>query len=103
MNPFRRIIFVFCILSISTWQMSAQLTAPLNSSGEPFSLKEGSSFTASGGSAKSVAVSQIAGELREADEIIRQNYGGAVTNADLTKNALDGMLRSLDPHSNFFD
>lgn len=104
MNRLRRIIYVSCIVSIWAWQLSAQLTAPLNSSGEPFNLKAGSSFTASGGTAKSAAVSEIAGDIREADEVIKQNYGGgAVTNTDLTKNALDGMLRVLDPHSNFFD
>lgn len=39
----------------------------------------------------------------DAMELIRANYVADVTTEDLTKAAIQGMLRTLDPHSNFFD
>ena len=112
MNRFRRIAYVSFLVSTAAGQLTAQLTTPLNPSVEPFSIKNGSTFSASGGSEKpkmesvgSVArSSRIAADIREAEEIVSRNYlGGVTNNGDLTKKALDGMLRSLDPHSNFYD
>lgn len=44
-------------------------------------------------------------DLAEAMEIIRRNQidGGGIDTNDLTKSAITGALRSLDPHSNYFD
>jgi carboxyl-terminal processing protease len=106
MNCLRRIGSVLFLVSTSVGQLCAQLTAPLNAS-EPFDLNRGSSFSASGGTkAGSVSSrpSEIAADIREAEDIINQNYGGGtVTNTDLTKDTLGEMLHSLDPHSSFFD
>lgn len=80
---------------------------------EPFSIKRGSTFSASGGSAsvdrdtseKESSSRRIAADIIEAEAIIKNNYIGArnVTNNDLTKSALEGALLALDPHSTFYD
>jgi C-terminal processing protease CtpA/Prc len=81
---------------------------PLGAPVEPFSIKPGSSFTASGGSPgaaeKGARISEITADIREAEEIIRRNQvdGRSLSAEDLTSAAMDGALRSLDPHSNFF-
>ncbi len=78
---------------------------------EPFKIARGSLFSASVPQA-SVASrpSQINGEAISADfaaalEIIGKNYvGGRRLNyGELTKASLTAMLRTLDPHSNYFD
>lgn len=80
---------------------------------EPFSIKRGSTFSASGGSAslgsdsseKESASRRIAADILEAEALIKNNYitGRKVTASELTKNALDGALLALDPHSSFYD
>lgn len=79
----------------------------------PFRIALGRTFSASSvrtadpaASSESVeAESRITTELQEALSIIRQNYveGSRVDAGGLTRSSIDGMLRSLDPHSNFFD
>jgi C-terminal processing protease CtpA/Prc len=48
---------------------------------------------------------QITSDIREAEELIRNNQvdGRKITSDEMTKSALTGALRSLDPHSSFFD
>ena len=91
----------------------AQSTAPFNPAAEPFSINQGSTFSASGGSRNmgaeagntSSKPSSIASDILAAEQIIGRNYVSpkAANTNELTKTALDGMLRSLDPHSNFYD
>ncbi len=87
------------------------MKAPLNRS-DPFTISNGSTFSASGGSpTRSVGggsmerSEQIASEIREAQTLLQQHYigGPKARLPELTKNALDGMVRALDPHSNFHD
>ncbi len=110
MNRFRRIAYVLLLPSLAAGQLSAQLQVPFNPGPEPFVLKSGSTFSASGGSANSGTESRskpsrVAADIREAEQIIARHYIGttATNGRALTKAALDGMLRSLDPHSNFDD
>jgi carboxyl-terminal processing protease len=76
---------------------------------EPFKITEGSSFTASRNSlnpnAEPNAASNITQDFREALEVIRENYvgGSRIDYSELTKSAITSMLRTLDPHSNYFD
>ena len=113
MSYISRIVYLLFLVSITCGQMAAQLKTPLNAPVEPFSIKRGSTFSASGGSPNARAeatinfskTSQIAADISEAEEIIRQNQvdGRRITSSQMTKTALTGALRSLDPHSNFFD
>jgi carboxyl-terminal processing protease len=87
------------------------MKAPINPPVEPFSIKRGSTFSASGGSATAETTenetrpSRIAADILEAEAIIKNNYigGRKITNNDLTKIALEGALLALDPHSSFYD
>ena len=78
----------------------------LNDVVEPFAIRPGSSFAASGSSADlNRKPSRIAADLIEAERIIRDNsvVGRKIDNNELTKKALEGALRTLDPHSSYFD
>jgi carboxyl-terminal processing protease len=79
---------------------------------EPFSISRGKSFSASPAHSKNVSgaktqigATEITDDFAEALEIIRNNHigGKTIDNNDLTKQSVAGMLRSLDPHSNYFD
>lgn len=70
---------------------------------EPFKLTEGSSFSASGNST-SRKTRKISSEIAEAEALIRENLAGSLPDdPQMTRLAAVGALRSLDPHSNFFD
>lgn len=80
---------------------------------EPFKISPGSSFSAgvprtnqtdSINSGKK-AQNAISEDFSEAIEIIKNNHisGKKLDVAQLTKNSITSMLRSLDPHSNYFD
>ncbi|MDQ6787901.1 MAG: S41 family peptidase [Acidobacteriota bacterium] len=82
---------------------------------EPFKISRGSSFAASapkGGGRQNLA--NLSEEMRndlitqdfaEALAVINKNYFGGkrVDYNDLTKSSITAMLRTLDPHSNYFD
>ena len=83
---------------------------------EPFSIKKGSSFSASSSrpnpsqlqnSSKSVQIpnENISRDFSEALEIIRKNHvdGKDVNFNELTKSSIESMLHVLDPHSNYYD
>ncbi|HEY0460074.1 MAG TPA: S41 family peptidase [Pyrinomonadaceae bacterium] len=77
---------------------------------EPFKIGRGSSFSASTPRSNPEQNPQIPGsdvtqDFAEALEVIRKNYvdGKTVNYNELTKAAIDSMLHSLDPHSNYFD
>jgi carboxyl-terminal processing protease len=88
-------------------QPASRLTEP-----EPFRIGSGSSFSASapGRTAAGKPIgsnaerTKIINDIREAEELIAQNYaGGKPRTADLTHSALTSLLHVLDPHSNYFD
>lgn len=87
--------------------ISAQVKTSIIPPSEPFSITTGSSFSASGGTETSntAARSKITAQIAEAEEIIRQNHvaGQKIKFTDMTKSTLEGALRVLDPHSNFYD
>ncbi len=101
------------IASIAAMTATGQMNKSLNEGGEPFSIKQGSTFSASGGfpGRRPAAVesdhqrSRIIDDLREAQKIVDRNYVNdpSVGSAEVyTKLAVAGMLRSLDPHSTFY-
>lgn len=111
MSRIRALTF-FAIASL-TQTTSAQMKQGPNAPVEPFSIKRGSTFSASGGSASVSTDSsenestskRIAADILEAEAIIKNNYisGQKITNNDLTKIALESSLLALDPHSSFYD
>ncbi len=51
----------------------------------------------------STTTSKVYRDYVDAMELIKANYVEDATYENLTKSAVQGMLRTLDPHSNFFD
>src|SRR3954447_21626670 len=113
MNRLKLCVHLLWVLLIAIAPAFSQLMSPLTAPVEPFSINKGSSFSASGGSAnathdpfeKRSKTTQITSDIREAEELIRDNQvdGRKLSSDEMTKTALTGALRSLDPHSNFFD
>lgn len=111
----RRILFrFFIILALGASGVFAQQkTISQLPEGEPFKIASGSSFSASVPQSREIVPTnnqKIAGETVTDDfsaalELIRNNYvdGKRINYNELTKSSLTGMLRSLDPHSNYFD
>lgn len=86
---------------------SSQLPQP-----EPFKISRGGSFAASPSRPVTDAppstgqgIDKISDDFAEAIEIIRKNYvnGSTADYNELTKSSITSMLRTLDPHSNYFD
>lgn len=82
--------------------------SPLTPAAEPFTLVEGSSFSASGGSGsdrnskRPVRLDTIKSDLEEALEVIRKNHVSNIKADVLTDSAIASMLKVLDPHSNYY-
>ncbi|MFN2501478.1 MAG: S41 family peptidase [Pyrinomonadaceae bacterium] len=80
-----------------------------NVAADPFVIGHGITFSASGGSAgassSSVMRSRILAEMREAEHIINRFHvdGRRIETSSLSSAAVNGMLRSLDPHSHFYN
>jgi carboxyl-terminal processing protease len=74
---------------------------------EPFKIGRGSSFSASSPRSSEYKSTRenISQDFSEAMKIIRENYvaGKQVDFNELTKSSITAMLRTLDPHSNYFD
>ena len=80
---------------------------------EPFKISKGSLFSAGvprtdpGNPAQTIEKSQnsVTQDFSEALEIIKKNHvsGDKIDYNQLAKNSITSMLRSLDPHSNYFD
>ncbi|HLM60163.1 MAG TPA: S41 family peptidase, partial [Pyrinomonadaceae bacterium] len=80
---------------------------------EPFKIAHGTSFSASVPQAKEnfpaktnqIPETRVSADFSAALEIIRNNHvdGKKIDYNDLTKSSLNSMLRTLDPHSNYYD
>lgn len=104
----RRFALALIVLCITSLLANGQLQTSVTRSADPFSIRRGSTFTASGGGAGGSAeakASRVTTDISEAERIIRENFvdSGVVTNDDMTRTALEGALRSLDPHSNYYN
>lgn len=105
------IISPLCISSVLS-QLKPSAISQLPQA-EPFRISRGSSFSASASQARQAVpqnVSQtgqdkITKDFSDALEIIGKNYAGGkqIDYNELTKSSITSMLRTLDPHSNYFD
>lgn len=107
-------LLLFCAVSIGFSSIAAAQNAPLPNFVEPFQISRGKMFAAGSApepraepsAAKKTFENQyVAGDFEEAVKIIRQNYVGGkkLDLNELTKSSIDAMLRTLDPHSHYFD
>ena len=109
MHGCSRLLVSLLLVSLTGTHLVAQPKASVNQPPDPFSIKRGSSFAASGSDASSIqhpaTLSGLASDISEAEDIIRRNFIGyrSLRDDEMTKNALTGALKSLDPHSHFYD
>lgn len=104
-------IAVLCVISNVTSNIEAQARSPFDKPIEPFSISRGTSFEVSGSDPANALLpngerpSKIASEFLEAEELIRKQHidGRKATFQSMTRSALVGALKSLDPHSDFYD
>ena len=104
-------VSLLCILAATPlFSQETKITRiPKSSDSDPFKLTTGSSFSASGsgGSRSSSAESKetVASDFEEALEIIRNNHfdGPKLGTESLTSSAISSMLKTLDPHSNYYN
>jgi carboxyl-terminal processing protease len=77
------------------------------SSPDPFSIEQGSSFSASSPAKTkripAIAVSSVLSDIQEAISVIRQNHIVRASEPELAKSSVNSMLKSLDPHSTYYD
>lgn len=107
------LIALICIFGAGTARPQESGARPVSQlpPNEPFKIKPGSSFSASGSSPniqRPIADTErerIVSDVSEALGIIKKNYvGGSSTDpTGLVKSAIETSLHSLDPHSNYFD
>jgi carboxyl-terminal processing protease len=107
-------VVLFCIAGVlpALPQAKGKTLTELPQS-EPFKINFGGSFSASptriGGDLPDAAgrtgTDRISADFAEALEIIRKNHvnGKTADYNELTKSSITSMLRTLDPHSNYFD
>ena len=103
------VIFVSSLVNFS--QQRANLTTGGDT--DPFTIKRGTSFSASKPtttadiptSSVKGSTGEIVRDLSEALEILRNNFvaGERLDFNAVTKSALESALRTLDPHSTYFD
>jgi len=103
-------VFLFFVVSASlVFSQKREKTALQLPEVEPFSINIGKSFAASSSHSKTLSNRTdryvIAEDFTDALEIIRNNHVGGKKNDynRLTKTSISVLLRTLDPHSNYFD
>lgn len=116
-SPVFALTLLFCALSV-TFSQTTEKTLTINPSPQsevdPFRIEKGSTFSASakpqkkqdyGVQAVEFERDNITNDFIDALDIIRNNYVDAkrINYNELTKSSISAMLRTLDPHSNYFD
>ncbi|MEP6902536.1 MAG: S41 family peptidase, partial [Actinomycetota bacterium] len=111
----RRVVSILLILSfgfVFVFPQTKQKPVSQFENVEPFSIGKGSSFSASvprsnsdSSQTQAIPNGNISQDFSDALEFIRKNHvdGKNVNYNELTKSAIDSMLHTLDPHSNYFD
>ncbi len=116
MQNTKALLFLLTLLAaLPAFAQSKQSGASQFPSVEPFRIQRGSSFAASpastGKERNLAAISKekqnelITRDFADALAVVKNNYagGGRVDYSRLTNASITQMLRSLDPHSNYFD
>lgn len=103
--------FLFCASAVNFSQTTVTKTPLPKSKVDPFKIEPGVYFSASTKKKESgvqgieIRRDDITADFIEALDIIRNNYvdGKRLNYNELTKSSISSLLRSLDPHSNYYD
>ncbi|MDI1243652.1 MAG: S41 family peptidase [bacterium] len=108
---FERIASAALVIAAAT-AVYAQTDVAQGAKSDPFAISSGSTFAASTSSKKKIEANlsrtlavSISTDVDEALSIIKQNHvsGKSADTSNLTKSSINAMLKSLDPHSNYYD
>ncbi|MEO5858421.1 MAG: S41 family peptidase [Pyrinomonadaceae bacterium] len=108
---FERIASAALVIAAAT-AVYAQTEGAQGPKNDPFAISSGSSFSASTSSKKKIEAkisrtlaASISTDVEDALAIIKQNYvdGRSTDTNDLAKSSINSMLKTLDPHSNYYD
>lgn len=108
---FDRIALAALIVAAATGAISAQKDVA-QTQNDPFAISSGSTFSASASSKRKIEAStsrtlaaSISTDIQDALAIIKQNHvdGSTANVGDIAKSGINSMLKSLDPHSNYYD
>lgn len=98
---------ILCLVTPAQEKQFTQI--PDSSIFDPFTLTEGSSFSASPSTTSArphggkIRKETIETDVEEALEVIRKNYVASTADTErLTGSAIESMLKVLDPHSNYY-
>ncbi|MGC2235232.1 MAG: S41 family peptidase [Pyrinomonadaceae bacterium] len=102
---------VFVLGNLSVFPQAKKKSVSQLPAADPFIITKGSYFSASRTNpntqinSENAAQTNISQDYSDALEVIRKNYvgGNKIDYSELTKSAITAMLRTLDPHSNYFD
>ena len=110
---------MFCVHSVTfsqTEKKSSTINQLPQTKVDPFKIEKGSSFAAStkpsatpkqewGVEAVEFQRENVTADFIDALDIIRANYvdGKRINYSELTKSSISSLLRTLDPHSNYYD
>ncbi len=108
------ITILFSAVVLPVFSQTKQNTVSQLPEVEPFKLSRGSSFSASttriskqniSANPENIGNDVISDDFSDALKIIKENYVGGkqIDYNELTKSSITSMLRTLDPHSNYFD
>jgi C-terminal processing protease CtpA/Prc len=112
----RKLFFLALIVLLSAGGATSQRrqSASRSPNSDHFAIEQGRSFAASpseselrtvAATAASVASKRIISDISEAFDVIRRNYANPtrLDYNEMTKSLMDSALKSLDPHSGYFD
>lgn len=108
---FERIASAALVIAAAT-AVYAQTDVAQGTKNDPFAISSGSTFAASTSSKKKIEANvsrtlsvSISTDVEDALAIIKQNHvnGRSMSADDLAKSSINSMLKSLDPHSNYYD
>ena len=108
------VLLLLSVFASSLFSQTQQNTVSQLPDVEPFRLSRGSSFSASAAKisrqnnppvSEKIGSDIISDDFANAMKIIGDNYVGGkqIDYNELTKSSITSMLRTLDPHSNYFD
>ena len=99
------------LMAIATSAAAAQAvhtrSGPQHTGPDPFQLERGSTFSASSSGKRKATpaalASTVLSDIEEALSVVNRNYVSRPASSHLTRSSVDAMLKSLDPHSNYYD
>jgi carboxyl-terminal processing protease len=107
-NRISTAVVLLALAAVTPAQSVRSKVAPKFSGPDPFTIDVGSTFSASSttkrnAESSTVTASSVVSDVQEALTLIKRNHVKAPGNGTLANSSIDSMLKSLDPHSSYYD